>query len=127
MGDEKASDGKTDIADWLTHFKIQKYTDALYDCGLESLDDIKAMDNEDIAEAIEGAKIKRLQVKKFRKAVAAVQAGSYKPKAKVKASALIEAAAVDGLDFLDAEAEDDAAQAIARRVQRRQKEVKKSL
>eukprot|EP01083_Nonionella_stella_P049294 131399_1 len=79
--DEKQSKGSNvaDLGDFLSGKGLLKYKDVLVEAGLEDIEMVNDLDDEDITYYIKEAKLKKMHGKIFQKAVKQFQAGTYNP------------------------------------------------
>ena len=57
-----------EITEWLKRLNLQQYDAALKDLGAENLGDLRDLDEEEMKELVDDAKMKKLHAKKFAKA-----------------------------------------------------------
>jgi len=62
---------------WMRKYGIEKYADTLIEAGLESFEDIRGFDDDDVDCLIEGTELKPLKAKKVRKAINDVRNGKF--------------------------------------------------
>eukprot|EP01084_Bolivina_argentea_P006143 11626_1 len=70
---DKVNDDIIALTEFLRKWRVEKYLNLLVSQGVESLDDFKGLDEEEIAEIADEAEMKRLHKKKFIKAVHQLQ------------------------------------------------------
>ena len=67
-----------EVAQWLKHYNLDHYVDALVALGLDSVNEVDDLEEKEIESLMKEAGLPKLKHKKLRRAIADLKKGKYK-------------------------------------------------